>query len=94
MEIVFEIVARPGVLKDGENIFKKRKGEKEDCVGMCKGMYVCVVCLDLVCVCVCACWVWCLSMCVWYVWGYKCVCVAQAVGSLSIRHIPEAVFYH
>lgn len=52
VEIVFEIVARPGVLKDGENIFKKRTGENEDCVGMCKGVYVCVVCLELGCVCV------------------------------------------
>lgn len=38
MEIVFEIGVKRGVLKDGENIFKKRKGEKEDCVGMFKGM--------------------------------------------------------
>ena len=51
------------------------------CLGLCLGgilVYVCLgVCVHFVCG---------MFVCV-------CVCVVQAVGSLSIRHIPGAIFY-
>lgn len=71
---MFEIVARLGVLIDGENIFKGIKGEREECVACLDLGCVClsVECMYIRgCVCVCECvnvlagfGVWCLYTCV------------------------------